>query len=220
MTLFWFLVIGNIQGILPLIISLMALYHWNKRSLVVKRTSIYLFLFGLSHLLIILLFVILRINHTNNSIATFFAIIELPLLLSVFALANPSQSYDKTLKIIAVCFVFFAILNFLFLQPLRMINSNTFALSNAILTVLAIHYFFSLLRDMPTQRLLNYPMFWIASSVLIFSAGSFFIYLVTEYLVVVVQNDLLYVWTFRNILRIITFLMIAWGIWKENPRIA
>jgi hypothetical protein len=220
MTLYWFLVIGNIQGILPLLISLIALYRWSQRSSMVKVTSIYLFLFGLSHIFIIFFFLILRVNHTNNIIATFFAIVELLLLLRVFALASPSQFYGKSLKIIAVCFCLLAVLNFLFLQPLQMINSNTLLLSNAILTVLAIHYFFSLLRDMPTQKLLNYPMFWIASSVLIFSAGSFFIYLITEYLVVVVQNDLLYVWTFRNILRIITFLMIAWGIWKENPQTA
>lgn len=220
MTLYWFLVIANIQGILPLFISLMTLYRWRQRSSMVKVTSIYLFLFGLSHVLILILFFGLRINHTNNIIGNIFPIIELPLLVSVFSLAYPSHSYDKKLKLISICFCLLAILNFLFLQPLQMINSNTMALSNAILTVLAIHYFFSLLRDMPTQKLLNYPMFWIAASVLIFSAGSFFIYLITEYLVVVVQNDLVYVWTFRNILRIITFLMIAWGIWKENPQTA
>ena len=88
-------------------------------------------------------------------------------------------------------------------------------LNHIILIVYCILYCYRLLVDLPVQHLQRVPMFWFNSAILIFNAGTLFLFLFASYLVEVLNNDLLIYWSFHNILNIIQHLIVIIGLWQD-----
>jgi hypothetical protein len=218
MSLSTFLLLSTIQGYLPVALYLMALYRWKKISHISRVTAWYLISCSAAHFLVVYIFSLKVIKNGNNVTGNLFTFIEVAFLLAIFAIAFGSKKITRTLAILTIAFWVFGALNAAFLQPLNTINSNPLALGNVLLMGSSIYYFYSLLRNMPTQNLTQYPMFWIATAILIYSAGSFVTYVVTEYMIVLMQNEFMYVWSFKNCLRSLFFLLIGIGILKDNTR--
>jgi hypothetical protein len=218
MSLSTFRFISSIQGYLPIALFLLALYRWKKISVASRVTSWYLISCTIAFLLVRYIYSLKVIKNGNNVTGNLFTFIEVAFLLAIFAIAFDSKKITRTLAILTIAFWVFGALNAAFLQPLNTINSNTLALGNFLLMGSSIYYFYSLLRNMPTQNLTQYPMFWITTAILIYSAGSFVTYVVTEYMIVLMQNEFLYVWSFKNALRVLFFLLIGIGILRDNSR--
>ncbi|SHH98295.1 hypothetical protein SAMN04488109_6466 [Chryseolinea serpens] len=121
------------------------------------------------------------------------------------------KRYTRMFVAVFIVFSIFAFVNAFFGQKMYF-NSYTVALSDVILIVYCVTYFYRLLVDLPAQHLQQLPMFWISAAFLIHAAGALFLYLFTAYLTQFFFNDVLIYWTFHNILNIFQEILILIGV--------
>ncbi|MBA4057372.1 MAG: hypothetical protein C0490_21845 [Marivirga sp.] len=124
------------------------------------------------------------------------------------------KRYTKSFLTIGILFVVVALINLLFIQKMDN-NTYTKVIRSIILISYCVFYCYRLMVDLPVQHLHRVPMFWYNSGILIFNAGTLFLFLFTNYLVEVLHNDLLIYWTLHNILHIIQTLVIIFGLWMD-----
>jgi hypothetical protein len=118
-----------------------------------------------------------------------------------------NRRYRKILLGVALCFVIFGIINVLLIQR-GDINSYTDIFLSLFTMTYAVYYFFMLMKEMPTFELHKLPMFWINSAFILYFAGNLFLFVFTDYLVEVLNNNLMLYWTFHNVLSVIEILLL------------
>ncbi len=90
--------------------------------------------------------------------------------------------------------------------------------SNIVFTVLPILFFFKMIREMPTIHIQRFPMFWINAGFLIYFSGAVILYMISDYLVRVLNNDRTSYWIFHNFLGVVKYILFAIGLWQVNLR--
>ncbi|HEY5746786.1 MAG TPA: hypothetical protein VIU12_11960 [Chryseolinea sp.] len=121
------------------------------------------------------------------------------------------KRYTRIFVAVFIVFSIFAFINAFFIQKMYF-NSYTLALSNGILIVYCVTYFYRLLVDLPAQHLQRLPMFWFSVAFLMHAAAAQFLYLFTAYLTKFFFNDVLIYWTVHNILNIFQEILIIIGL--------
>jgi hypothetical protein len=74
-------------------------------------------------------------------------------------------------------------------------------------------YFFYLLRELPKDDLMQFPMFWINTALLIFFSGTFILSYFREYIVAMMSDRFADYWIFRNFFRFAFCLVLAYAGW-------
>ncbi len=77
-------------------------------------------------------------------------------------------------------------------------------------------YFYVLMQDLPSLYVHQFPMFWFNSGLLIFHAGTFFLFSFHAYLVNVLKNNMLIYWSFHNMLSIIEHIIFLIGLYYDS----
>jgi len=121
------------------------------------------------------------------------------------------KRYPRIFLAISILFLAFAFINIFFIQKLQF-NSYTATVSNAIIIIYCVAYFYRLLIDFPEQHLQRLPMFWFNAGFLIQAAGALFLYLFTGYLTKFVFDDVLIYWTFHNVLTLALKVLVLVGV--------
>lgn len=210
MTIEIFLRIANGPTILSVLVVLMSILYYKRRSTESK-------LMGLTFIVGPITFLSLGILHLKGKNVNIPQSIE-PMLyfiaLTVLYNFTLGGRYKNFFLATAIFFITFAVSNLLFGQQ-NDINTYSQAVRSIILICYCILYCYRLLVDLPVQHLQRVPMFWFNSAVLIFNAGTLFLFLFTSYLVEVLNNDLLIYWSFHNILNIIQHLIVIIGLWQD-----
>lgn len=106
----------------------------------------------------------------------------------------------------------FMIMNWGFIQKTEN-NSYSYALHSIVILTLGLIYFYSLMKDLPNSNLLGSSLFWIMGGIVIYGAGGLFMWIMTDYLVHVVGDNLVGYWSFHNILAITSNIFFFVGIW-------
>lgn len=210
MTLEIFLRIANGPTVLSVLVVLMSVFRFKRRGTESK-------LMGLTFIVGPIAFLSLGILHLKGKNVNIPASIE-----TILYFIGLTMVYNFTLRgrykifflVAALFFTTCAVINLLFGQQ-NDINTYSMVLRSIILIGYCILYFYRLLVDLPVQHLQRVPMFWFNSAILIFNAGTLFLFLFTSYLVEVLNNDLLIYWTFHNILNIVQHLVIMVGLWQD-----
>ena len=114
----------------------------------------------------------------------------------------------------ASVYLIYALINIFFIQKTAS-NSYSYFLHSAILLVYCLVYFYVLMQDLPSLYVHHLPMFWFNSALLIFHAGTFFLFSFTAYLVNVLKNNMLVYWSFHNVLSIIEHLIFVIGFYYD-----
>jgi hypothetical protein len=140
-------------------------------------------------------------------------IIEFSLIAVVYYRAT-NNSHKNYFTLSALCFTAFAIVNLTFIQQGE-INSYSLALMSLTTLLFALYYFYWLIKELPTSQLQLLPMFWINSAWMIFFSGNLFLFVFTDYLINVLNNNLLVMWNVHNILKIIEVFMIVVALWID-----
>jgi hypothetical protein len=96
------------------------------------------------------------------------------------------------------------------------VQSVSMAIFSIVVTVLALAYFFKLMRTMPTMHIYYIPMFWICIGMLVFYTGNFFLYVVRDYLIQVMKDNMATYWSLHNILGIISYIFYSIGMWQAK----
>jgi hypothetical protein len=117
-----------------------------------------------------------------------------------------NKDLRRTVIIFTVLFLVGSIINLLFFQ--KQIASITKLASNLMLIVYCVAYFFRLMRDLPAIHVHRLPMFWINSAVLLYSAGTVFLFAFIEYVINVYLNKVAAFWLVNLSLFILQQLII------------
>ncbi|HZY79155.1 MAG TPA: hypothetical protein VFE50_06520 [Cyclobacteriaceae bacterium] len=116
----------------------------------------------------------------------------------------------------AICFLgAFALTNLLFIQKTS-INSYTSVFGQVCMILISIRYFYLLILELPTESITKLPMFWINTAVLIYFSGTFFQYLAADYLVTVLNDNLINSWTLKNFVGIFYYAMLSFALWLNR----
>lgn len=150
----------------------------------------------------------------NNHIGNIYLLVEVVTLLSVYYVI-----FKKGVARYAILFFGLAFLNLYALTITKVIttlNASTEALRDSMMIVCSITYFFLLLKDLPRRNLLEYPMFWINAAVLFYFSCTFMLSLSLDYLIRILNDNLIGYWAFRNFLRMLFCIVICMGLWKAR----
>jgi hypothetical protein len=147
-----------------------------------------------------------------NLLYSILNILVVPLWLIFYRTKITSTRFGRAVSIVTVLYLVFGIFNLILIQGLSGINSYTMAIGAVIKLVLSLIFFYSLIRELPTESIARLPMFWINTAVLILSAGTFFVNLSTDYLVNVIKNEYINAFTLSSFVHLIYFSLIAIGL--------
>lgn len=115
---------------------------------------------------------------------------------------------------VAINIVYIALLlvNFILVQR-GSFNSYTLVLRTIIILLYSVIYFYKLIREMPSDEILKLPLFWLCAGLFFTSAGKLILYGVTNYLISILNDNLIVLWSIHNLISIFGSIIIAVGAW-------
>lgn len=217
MTLDHFFLITSIQTGLLFLVAFASFYNFRKRS---KATKLLGFLYLSGFLIHIFSLTIQYINFTTipngalrnlaGSAYDFFLVI----LGSLIYLDSFNKKYQTQIIIVIVSFCLFGLSNLLFFQKTTNASYNHL-LTSVILICYTVIYFYRLMIDLPEKNLYKFPMFWFNTAFLFFHSTTFFIYAFVDYLVKVLNNNLIVYYSIHNIFSIIECILLLIGLYYD-----
>lgn len=150
----------------------------------------------------------------NWPIVNIYLIVQIILLYRIFR----SDKKSTLTKIFISTFLTFAVINFVFLQTPEVFNSRTSNIGALFIIAMALSYLYHLFKEMPINNILDMPMLWVAFAVLFYFAGTLFLFLLNNYLIVNQPENHQLGWVLHNILNIIKNLFFAVALWKYYKR--
>jgi len=151
--------------------------------------------------------------HQNNLYLTHvFPVIEFALLVCFFR----ETLSKKAITILIISFTILSILNVLFFENLNEFNTLARAVEALLLIIISLMYFYSLLRDLSEKYLEQSPLFWVATSILIYFSGSFFIFIYGNYIMPSAKLSLTF-WAIHALFSILKYILFTVALWI-NPK--
>jgi hypothetical protein len=151
----------------------------------------------------------------TNYISDAYRLAEFILLIGIYYRAFNNPKTVRPLLILTALFILFFIFNMIFFQREK-INSYTYIVSALVFIVLAVGFFYKLMKDLPALQVYLLPMFWVNVAVLVYFAGNLFVFTLSHYLVTVLNNNLMVYWGFHNFLSILKNVLFAVGFYLST----
>jgi hypothetical protein len=163
-------------------------------------------------------------NYINNLWLYFsFNVVEFYLYSLLFKRLLSTRFVNRFINITIVLFVLLIILNAGNALDLNNYDSYTASFVNVAILLYCILFFNAQLNNPQITFIYKTTWFWIMTGLLLFFAGSFLIFLFTNYLMYRDVQLVVYLWTLRDFLDIIKNLLIATGLlfikneqWKRS----
>jgi hypothetical protein len=212
MTIEIYLSLAAAQTILSAIVAILSLIRYRSRSLIVKLIGwIFLASFLANMASWFLIGTTFRV-FVNASYP-----ISLIISLGLYSIIYYDLLHKKNRGLFVLAagiFTIFALVNLFFIQKTAP-NSYSYLLDSAIIIIYCLLYFYVLIQDLPSLYVHHLPMFWFNSALLIFHAGTFFLFSFHAYLVNVLKNNMLVYWSFHNMLSIIEHMIFLIGLYYD-----
>ena len=109
-----------------------------------------------------------------------FTVIEFTFLSYFFLLSFNNSRIKTTIKIIWLSFTAFACIDYFILNKLESLDSFTIGIESMLLILFAIYFLYINLKDSVNFSIYSTFDFWIVITLLLYFAGTFFIYLLLE----------------------------------------
>lgn len=158
-------------------------------------------------------FVFRRSANTYISIG---AIISTSLYLLFYWSQFKSKEKRFLVLVVVAIDILFAVVNMFFIQGVSSLTSYSFIIRSLEFTLLSLLYFYALIKELPTESITKLPMFWINTAFLLYYAGTFFQWLLMDYLINVLKGDVITTYSIKNGLGVIHYLLIAVGLWYHR----
>ncbi len=153
----------------------------------------------------------------NLVLSSLFRIIQYAAFSMLFYYSFRSRIIRKGIMAILICFLFFSVVNLLFLQGASQFNTWTQGISCILLILFVLLFFFELFKAGKVKRLERYPLFWVASAALLYFAGSMFLFIFSN-LVLAVSNEALDgLYSIHSVINMVANIIYAIGLWL-SPR--
>lgn len=217
MTLNDFLFITWIQTGFLALVAFASLFQAKRRSKVTRLIG-FLYLIGFS--VHIFSFTVKYINFTSlpngalNNLAGSTYNFFLVVLLSYVYFFSFNKKFKTTILTGALIYLIFALSNLIFFQKTGNASYNSL-LASFIIICYAVIYFYRLLIDLPEKNLYQFPMFWFNTAFLFFHSTTFFIYAFVDYLIKVLNNNLIVYYSIHNVFSIIECILLLIGLYYD-----
>lgn len=218
MTVDQFKLISNLQGYTPLITILVVALKYKAKPLYIKWMG-WMALFSVVCHILGFLFAFVIQNRANVRVGEIYALFEPLFIIIIYTQVVQSKKYSRIFFSVYAVYAVFHLLNFLYIQTFYSTSYGK-ALSSIIFMVLSVDFFYRMLKELPAEELSSYPMFWFNVAVLIFFSSVLILHIFTDYLVVVLKNDMLIYQSFRNVMRFVFNILVAIAVWQDlKPRL-
>jgi len=213
MTLESFLLIAHIQTILSALVAIVSFVKFKSRDIVIRLIGLVFLVSFLANISALLFGKFPWLREFVNIPYVAYLLISFVVLSKVYRM-NLGPVNRIWYVVAIVVFFSFAGVNLFFIQKTAP-NSYTNILHSGMLIIYSLLYFYVLMRDLPSLYIHHIPMFWFNAGILIFHAGTFFLFSFLSYLVNIRKDDLIAYWSFHNMLSIIEHLIILIGLYYD-----
>src|SRR5260221_5953185 len=180
-----------------------ALIHW--RSLESELKFLRLIL-AVSLLCDALSFVLATYSINTHLIGNIYFLVQFSFLYKILIDQLQRRKYLIT---IYLTFVALYVANIAFYQGPLKFNSISNVAASIILMALSLQYLYHLMAKLPIMYIYNLPMLWISFAVLGYYAGTFFLFLTSNYFVEGAAASHRMMWILHNLLNIVKNLLFA-----------
>jgi hypothetical protein len=118
------------------------------------------------------LYELLGVLPYNQWFYNFFHLLSYSFLMYFFYQVLGLPKVKKIIPVLALVYIAFALINLFFIQGLEELNTRSELVASIILIFLSIAYYYQILLDKKIIPLLNNPLFWISTGVLVSNLGS------------------------------------------------
>jgi hypothetical protein len=209
MSLEFFLGLAHFDTALSAMLAIFCFYNYSKQDDYIKLIGLLqlaVFICNLSSYLLVRF----KLGYSNIPASIY----EFILILIVSKLYNDRTSflYRRYFNTIVLLYFIIGLLNMLFIQK-ESITSYNKLISSIIIICYTVFFFYRLIVGPSAIQIVRLPMFWFSSALLLYHAGTIFLFALTPYLTNVLKDNLLVFWSFNNILSIVQHLIILLGIY-------
>lgn len=207
---FWLTTVANIQTFSILITVILFLILPRPKKLMFLELGLVLILSLATE--IITSTGILVFHKNMNMVPNIFRFFNLPLVILMYrAQINWRHKNILAFMFIAV-FEILALINFFFIQGPKSTTSYTASLASFCIVLMSMTYFFGYEPKSLIESNTRSPMYWINIALLWYYCTTFFINIWVDYLVNVVQSNLINIWIVHNSLGVIFYLTICYAL--------
>lgn len=163
---------------------------------------------------------LLKVLHrTNLWVYHFFVPVSFIIILGVYAYhLSETQFMKRVFRWVIIIFVLLAVFNTIWLQGLYSFNSNMISLSSLIYMILAIAYFYQLIKTREQERLDKVPMVWFNTGILLYHSGSLILFLFVNNMIDGAPELLISSWWLNAVLYVMLIIFNAIALWvKPQP---
>jgi hypothetical protein len=195
--------VGSLTTVVPALIGLILVRSLNLR---LRLLLIYLVITAIKEVVCVYLGSYGKTNLHIYNIAVAFN--KIPLFL-VYYYTLSNKTFKKiTLLFIAISSVF-AIYNVSFGQGLYSFNTRSMLVTNFFIIIITLLYFYEILKKAEILSLTRVPMFWVSSSFLFYSAGTFLVFSLYEIYRQFSQPISIKIWIINSILYIVLNILLS-----------
>ncbi len=145
----------------------------------------------------------------NWSVINVFFIVQFALLYLIIEHEKKSISSSAFF----FCLIAFGVVNYFFFQSPIIFNSYSAYTYAIVIIIVCIRFLYVLMKDMPVERIQTLPLFWLSFGALIYYAGTLFLFLFNNYLVLHMPTRLPNIWILHNILNITKNFFLFMTLW-------
>jgi hypothetical protein len=157
-------------------LSSLRIFRLDSSSIALKRFSLFLLFtfvgecFGIAWPRVLYLYT--PFGRSNQWFYTVFHFFSYLFYLWFFFQLLTMRALRKTVRILSLIYILFALVNFLFIQKMLVLNTYSDLLACFIMVFLSIAYYYQLLYAKELVSLQRDPFFWISTGVFIYHLGS------------------------------------------------
>jgi hypothetical protein len=156
-------------------------------------------------------------KHNNLPLLHLYTLGELVIWLFIYRLLIGAGYLQKYFWWILGVLSVLVVSNTIWLQPLHTYNSYAKTLVQLVIILLGLQYEFSFVDSDPAQRT-DKSLLWVNRGVLLYYAGTLFIFMFSQYAVATWQQGYQQLWHFNLILNIMLHLNILIALWKTTRK--
>ena len=194
--------------LIPLILAGILFRHLNKT---LKRLSVFIVFSALTELMTAIYF---ELGWNNYWISHVYAFVQIPLFAWIFS--SFIAGFKKKLIFFSACtYILFSIVNLLFWEDLTEFNSNQRYFAAFVIVLYCSLYFIQVFSEAEVLQIERESNFWISSSILVYTAGTLFLFILISELMDHSGEDH---WKLNCILNIILNLGLTTSLWLGKTK--
>jgi hypothetical protein len=156
-----------------------------------------------------------RLKVNNLFLNHFYAVAEFSILGMLYARHLDGLIKPIYIRGVVLAFGLLALINVIFFQGLETFNSNVTFAESLLLILLAMLYFYKLLRYLEHRVLQHVPMFWINMSVLTYFSGALILFHVANELIPLPKDEIEAIWGTHALFNIVHYALYVVALWVK-----